>query len=560
MPQTTAQNPKSNVSTRLGSADVPLVELKYLATEEKDTNTTDNTDVFDMKDVPAIIFPWQAQVGFVVLFLLFIMIGTFDFWIINSHIQEGWLPFTMSILWGVAGIGLLVLLWWIWDEFTQFGNDLSQWAESLRLGELSERMSIPHEFSPSYRIRRRLNRISCDYQKLSEKIEQRHFRQERHIEQKKHYLTVLYDVAACINGSNDLEDLLNQFLMTLKEVVKAEAATVRLLDDDGQMRLVASIGLTDDIIKKEEIMPAPHCLCGKAAVSGEIKIRQDLDKCNLRVGSHFFKDENVELIAVPLQYRSQTLGVYNLFINKKHHALIEDESELLISIGRHLGMAIEKASLDEEAKLLSIMEERTRMAHELHDSLAQTLASLRYKARLLDDSLHTDRDELIWSGLEDLEASIDIANIELRSLMTDFRAPIDERGIVCAIERLSKRFERETGLEVFFYQNWHLERLPRKLEVEVVRIVQEALVNIRKHSQAKTIRILIYSSAQGECRILVEDDGIGMQKSSINKTNDAGEHIGLTVMRERAARINGEIQFDSEEGEGTLIQLNFTVS
>jgi two-component system nitrate/nitrite sensor histidine kinase NarX len=262
---------------------------------------------------------------------------------------------------------------------------------------------------------------------------------------------------------------------------------------------------------------------------------------------------------VPLQYRNQTLGVYNLFINKKHHALIEDESELLISIGRHLGMAIEKASLDEEAKLLSIMEERTRMAHELHDSLAQTLASLRYKARLLDDSLHTDRDELIWSGLEDLEASIDIANTELRSLMTDFRAPIDERGIVCAIERLSKRFERETGLEVFFYQNWHLERLPRKLEVEVVRIVQEALVNIRKHSQAKTIRILIYSSAQGECRILVEDDGIGMQESSVNKTNDAGEHIGLTVMRERAARINGEIQFDSEEGEGTLIQLNFTV-
>jgi two-component system nitrate/nitrite sensor histidine kinase NarX len=50
-----------------------------------------------------------------------------------------------------------------------------------------------------------------------------------------------------------------------------------------------------------------------------------------------------------------------------------------------------------------------------------------------------------------------------------------------------------------------------------------------------------------------------MQTSSMNKANDAGEHIGLTVMRERAARINGEIQFESEEGEGTLIQLNFTV-
>ncbi len=545
------------------SIDIPLVEMPYSLSQKvtSDTVSSPQSHAHQREEkIPSIVFPWQAQVGFIFLFLVFVIIGVSYFWVIYSGTQASWVPVVMSLLWSIAGIGVLALVGWMWKEFTRFGNDLSTWAESLRMGELSERMPIYNELSPSHQIRMRLNEITGDYQKLSQRLEQRYFRQELYIKQKKHYLTVLYDVASCINRSHNLEELLNQFLVTLKNVVKAEAATVRLLDDDNQMRLVASIGLTDEVVEKERIMPAPECLCGKAALLGGIKVRSDVKKCGLRIGRHFFKDDDVELVAVPLQYRNKTLGIYNLFVDKKHHHLIEDEYELLLSIGQHLGMAIEKASLDGEARLLSIMEERTRMAHELHDSLAQTLASLRYKVRLFDDSLRTGKDELIWSELEGLEDSIENANMELRSLITDFRAPIDGKGIVRAIERLAQRFEMETGLEVFFYENWHLEDLPRKLELEVVRIVQEALVNIRKHSQAKTIRILIYSSKEGECRILVEDDGIGMKDSLINKPNDVGEHIGLSVMQERAARINAEIQFESEEGEGTLIQLNFNAA
>ena len=210
------------------------------------------------------------------------------------------------------------------------------------------------------------------------------------------------------------------------------------------------------------------------------------------------------------------------------------------------------------------MEERTRMAHELHDSLAQTLVSMRYKVRLLDDSLHKEDDEAIWGELEGLEAIIDTANTELRSLISNFRAPTDGKGLVRSVELLAERFEMETSIEVFFHQNWNLEAIPGNTEIEAVRIVQEALANIRKHSQAKTVRILMYSSKEGECRILVEDDGIGIlenarQTFKRRPSAHSGEHIGLTVMQERATRINGEIQFESEEGEGTLVQLNFTI-
>lgn len=99
----------------------------------------------------------------------------------------------------------------------------------------------------------------------------------------------------------------------------------------------------------------------------------------------------------------------------------------------------------------------------------------------------------------------------------------------------------------------------RDIEIEAVRIIQEALANSRKHSQAKTIRILLYSSEEGKCSILIEDDGIGLAKDRPRPNPETGEHIGLHVMQERAQRINGEIQFDSETGEGTLVQLTFEV-
>jgi two-component system nitrate/nitrite sensor histidine kinase NarX len=147
----------------------------------------------------------------------------------------------------------------------------------------------------------------------------------------------------------------------------------------------------------------------------------------------------------------------------------------------------------------------------------------------------------------------------LRSLITHFRAPVDGKGIVHVVERLVERFKRDTDIEVFYYHNWALEQLNRDIEIEAVRIVQEALANVRKHSQAKTVRILLYSSEEGKCSILIENDGIGLADDHPTPNKETGEHIGLHVMQERAKRINGEIQFDSEDGDGTLVQLTFEV-
>jgi len=251
-------------------------------------------------------------------------------------------------------------------------------------------------------------------------------------------------------------------------------------------------------------------------------------------------------------------GEIRTLINK----ISDDYESLSIFEQQRSARQAERAGVEQDAKTLYIIEERTRMAHELHDSLAQTLATLRIKVRLFDDSMQQANkidESTIWQELSGLEQIIDNAYAELRSLITHFRAPIDGKGVVRSVERLTERFKQETDMDVFFYHNWQLNDLDRDTEVEVVRIVQESLANVKKHAQANNVRILMISTEEGHCSVLVEDDGIGIETSQSNKQYTTENHIGLSVMQERSKRINGEINYENDDGEGTLIQLNFDV-
>jgi len=543
-------------------ARIPVKVVETTTSQSMPDNFSENktTEQQGNQIQPLIALPNSIRIGFVVLLALFMGIGATYFWAVNSVTIPDWVAPLMTTMWVVSGLGALGLVFWVWKQFCSFGTDLSIWAQQLLQGEVSSRMPIKSKQSASRGIREHINQISDDYETLSKTQRQRLIRQKEIIDKRRYYLDVLYDVASSINKSSDLEDLLQRFLHTLTNVVKAKAATVRLLDKNDQMRLVASIGLSDEIIKLEDRLPIPDCLCGKA-LKTHLIVNADVKKCNVIIGSEFFKDEeDIEMMAIPLQYRGKTLGVYNLFLHRQDNEFLEGEHELLISIGQHLGMAIDQAGVEDDARTLSIIEERTRMAHELHDSLAQTLASLRFKVRLFDDSLNQGDEEEIWHELEDLENTIDDAYSELRSLITHFRAPIDGKGVVHSVKRIAERFERDTAIEVFFYHNWGLENLTRDTEIEVVRIVQEALANIKKHAKAESVRILMTSTEEGHCSVLVEDDGIGLNTDRSEPNQETGDHIGLSVMQERAERINGEIHFESDGDSGTLIQLNFEVS
>jgi two-component system nitrate/nitrite sensor histidine kinase NarX len=135
---------------------------------------------------------------------------------------------------------------------------------------------------------------------------------------------------------------------------------------------------------------------------------------------------------------------------------------------------------------------------------------------------------------------------------------MDERGLVPAIETMVERFRKETGIAAFFQNEIGESDLPPALEVQVLHIVQEALTNVRKHSNAQNVRVLLRSDSAGVYNVLVEDDGQGIEEKVIDDA--PGEHIGLSIMRERTARLGGQISIESEPGEGTRVELQFHVS
>jgi len=203
------------------------------------------------------------------------------------------------------------------------------------------------------------------------------------------------------------------------------------------------------------------------------------------------------------------------------------------------------------------MKERTRISGELHDSLAQTLASIKMQVRVLDETLHQGDEERVWQELEQVENSLEEANIELRELIAHFRAPVGEAGLLPSIERAIKRFQKDCpGVRVFLQNRWEDLHLPLDHEVQIVRIVQEALANVRKHSQAGTVRILISGDvARGQGRVLVEDDGVGFVRAP--QEDETGAHVGLSLLRDRASQLGGSLLVESEPGEGVRLTLEF---
>jgi two-component system nitrate/nitrite sensor histidine kinase NarX len=455
----------------------------------------------------------------------------------------------------LAGIGLLVAISLAFRRYLLHpSEELKHWSDEIREGNLEIRL-FPEEMGELKEVSKDINNLLDYLQNLSKHMDDEIKRQTKRFEQKTNSLQVLYDVAASLNASRDLKDLLTRFLHTMRDIVNAKAGTVRLLTDNNQMELVASIGLDDAVVEEERMVPVQRCLCGNAVTEGEVLFQQDLNPCNQWVGRPMLGNADLEMIAVPLQYHGKNLGVYNLFVDKADIDSHEEVKALFTSIGRHLGMAIEKAHLDDEAKRLSIIKERNALAHELHDSLAQTLASLRFQVSMLDEAIDQQGADVTHEDIQQIKSGLNDAYTELRELLAHFRAPINSRGLLPALEDLISNFRKQTGMHVLLQKEWDSTRLSANSEMQVLRIIQEALANVRKHSVAHTVRVLLRCDKDDNYHILIEDDGVGMDKPAFS--GHPGEHLGMSIMKERARYLGGDLRIESETGEGTRVQLTF---
>jgi len=359
-------------------------------------------------------------------------------------------------------------------------------------------------------------------------------------------IALLYRVAANLSSANDDDQIFHDFLVLLKQHFNAAAGSIQLITDEGLMNLIAYYGITED--QANSIQHAPidgHLFSFETDVIDEIQIHPNkLD----------IKTLPPKQLCIPIRYKIRTLGVINLFVEESIE-ITEELAYLLLSIGAHLGEFFERGYKEEKNRRQLIKEERNIIANELHDSLAQTLASLRFQVRILDQSLQPFADFMSIKTIESVEHGLDEASTDLRELIAHCRVPIEQQGLVPAVKRAAEKFRQETGINILFQCDEQTLLLPSNMELNAYRIVQEALANIKKHANAYIVRILLTRDANNNIRILIENDGKGFDPDKVY--SDEGQHIGLTIMRERAKHIGGKLKIESEPDEGTRVELKF---
>ncbi len=363
----------------------------------------------------------------------------------------------------------------------------------------------------------------------------------------KETLSFLYQFSSIINAEDSNLQPCADPLKLITQKLKGSAAIIRLISEEGWMDLYASHGLT-----KEQVSDLQH-----TPIEGSLFVHesQSIKEIRRNPASTLLDDKNSEVLSIPVRQHGHTLGVLNIFVPVDQFQLDDETALMLLSVGQHLGLGIERIRLDNAAKQKLIQEERNMIANELHDSLAQTLASLRFQVRILDQTLQPTSEYMAINSLEQVEHGLDEAYTDLRELIAHCRVPIEQQGLIPSIERVVTKFREETGIHILLQCECQEPDVPANMEMNIYRIVQEALTNIKKHADAHIVRILLNCDGDGHFRILVENDGKGFDKESVESKE--GQHLGLTIMQERARHLGGELKIESELEEGTRIELRF---
>ena len=359
-------------------------------------------------------------------------------------------------------------------------------------------------------------------------------------------LTLLYRITSALSSAHDEKQVLHDFLVLLKQHFAAAAGSIQLINDDGLMDLVSHFGITEEQAKSIQHAPIDgHLFSFETDVIDEIQIR----KTELEIDTLPPKQ-----LCIPVRFKIRTLGVINLFVEDDIE-INEELAYLLLSLGAHLGEFFERTDIENKKRLQLIKDERNIIANELHDSLAQTLASLRFQVRILDQALQPVGDFMAFKTIDSVEHALDEATTDLRELIAHCRVPIEQQGLVPAVKRAVEKFRKDTGIHILLQCEEQTLALPSNMELNAYRIVQEALTNVKKHANAYIVRVLLSRDIDGNIRILIENDGKGFDQTKIHSSE--GDHIGLTIMKERARHLGGELKIESEPDEGTRVELNF---
>lgn len=249
-------------------------------------------------------------------------------------------------------------------------------------------------------------------------------------------------------------------------------------------------------------------------------------------------------LGVPLSTATRRLGML-VVVRPAGDEFSAHDMRLLEALGNQASVLLERSLLYEEVAAGAIVEERSRLAREIHDGLAQHLAFLKMRVSWLQRS----NAPIETKQLKDIESVLETALIEARHAITTLRADVQSTTTHEAIQGYAEEFGQVAGLRVAVEGAEDMPEVGPKARVELLRVVQETLNNIRKHAQATEVTVSMSHDDSG-VEVSVRDNGHGFQ---VDQTLEG--HFGLQIMSERAQSVNGRFEVVSTPGTGTLVRI-----
>jgi len=434
---------------------------------------------------------------------------------------------------GIVGMASLAGRRWVTTPLQR----LAQAARSVAEGRLDVRVPVS--------ARDEIGLVSHTFNVMAERLAVRERELQgahERLQRKLHEMEFLNRIGMKLldqSGINERDTILRSIAEGACTLLSVDASVICLATTEPNTLVIHSTnGMDDAFQRKAGVVPcSTTCDGGVDSTSAECAVwRPGFAR------THF---------PFPLQRGLESRGVLCV-ATREERILDTDERELLTALAAQAAITVEQSRLDAEVQRLAVLEERGRLAREIHDGLAQTVSLLHLRIRQAQAVVSPEHFASIGTALEEMAALSGDMYEEIRRSISGLRTPSSlDVGFVGAMRAFLKEFSAQSRLPVTLEASETvLFRLAPASESQIIRIVQEALNNVRRHAQVDHARVLL-ECKNGCLRVSVQDDGRGFDSAQV-RTPD-GFRFGLRGMRERAEGLGGKLEIVTGPGQGTSV-------